>query len=67
MKIRSIVTNRIYEQEDMVYITNVRQIAKYLKHRATLYDLIEEGDRVVAAFSRKETQKLYEKWQAHEL
>lgn len=67
MRIRSQVTDRIYEQEEMIFITNPVQIAKYLKNNCTLYDLLECDDRLVGVFSRKETQALYEKWKAHEL
>lgn len=67
MRTRSIVTNRIYEQEGMVYIMNPLQIAKYLKYGCTLYDLFESNDKLVGVFSRKETQPLYEKWQVRAL
>lgn len=67
MKIRSVVTDRYYEQEEMVYITNTAQIAKYLKHGAVLYDLIEVDGKLTGAFSKKETKDLYAKWQRREL
>ena len=67
MRIRSIVTDRYYEQEEMVFITNTAQIAKYLKHGAVLYDLIEVDGKLTAAFSKKETKDLYTKWQRREL
>ena len=67
MRIRSVVTDRYYEQEEMVFITNTAQIAKYLKHGAVLYDLIEVDGKLTAALSKKETKDLYTKWQRREL
>lgn len=67
MRIRSLITDRIYEQEEMVFITNPVQIAKYLKCKCTLYDLLEYDDKLIGVFSRQETQPYYEKWRAHEL
>lgn len=67
MRIRSATTGRIYEQEDMIYISNPVQIAKYLKYKCTLYDLLEANDKLIGAFSREETQELYKKWRDHQL
>ena len=50
MRIRSVVTDRYYEQEEMVFITNTAQIAKYLKHGAVLYDLIEVDGKLIGAY-----------------
>lgn len=61
------VTDRIYEQEAMVYISNPTQIAKYMKHKCTLYDLLEIDDKLVGVFSKEETKPLYELWKVHEL
>ena len=67
VRIKSIVTDRYYEQEEMVFITNPTQIAKYLKSGAVMYDLLESNGSLVAAFSKKETKELYAKWQRREL
>lgn len=67
VRIRSNVTDRIYEPDLMVYVVNPVQTAKYLKHGAVLYDLLESGGNLVAVFSKKETGELYRLWQKHEL
>jgi len=67
MRTRSTVTDRVYEPDLMFYIVNPVQIARYLKHGATLYDLFESGDNLVAVFSKRETSELYKLWQRHEL
>lgn len=67
MRIKSMVTDRWYEQEGMVFITNTVQIAKYLKHGAVLYDLLENDDCLIGVFSKKETKELYSKWLRREL
>lgn len=67
MKIRSITTGRVYDPDLMVFIENPTQIAKYLKHGVTLYDLFDNDDNLVAAFSKRETSELYKLWQKHEL
>lgn len=67
MKTRSEFSSVIYDSDEMIYITNMKQAAKYIKHHATLYDVIECGGKVVFVFSKKETKSLYEAWNAHTL
>lgn len=67
MRTHSEVSGRTYESDEMIYITNMKQTAKYLKHHATLYDVLECGGKVVHVFSKKETKELYELWNAHKL
>lgn len=67
VRTHSKVTDRVYITDDMVYLVNPVQIAKYLKHGATLYDLLENDGKLVAVFSRRETRKLYEQWQNREI
>lgn len=67
MRTHSKVTDRIYVTGDMVYLTNPVQIAKYIKHGATVYDMLENNERLVVVFSRRETKKLYEQWQNKEI
>jgi len=70
---RSTVTDRRYEADDMVCITNPVQIAKYLMRGATMYDLLGVADSttgsamLVAMFSRRETRDLYKLWKEHQL
>lgn len=67
MRTYSKVTGRTYNTDDMVYLANPVQIAKYVKHGAILYDLLENDGKLVAVFSRRETKKLYEQWQNREI
>lgn len=67
MRIRSAITDRVYNPDSMVYLENPIQIAKYIKHGATLYDLLENNDVLVGVFSKKETSYLYKLWQEHKL
>lgn len=67
MRMRSTVTDRWYDPVEMVYLENPLQIARYMKHGATLYDLLENNDVLVAVFSRRQTSELYKLWQKHEL
>lgn len=53
MRMRSTVTDRWYDPVEMVYLENPLQIARYMKHGATLYDLLENNDVLVAVFSRR--------------
>ena len=67
MRIKSMVTDRYYEQERMVFISNVAQIAKYMKHGAVLYDLLTDNECLIGVFSKIETKELYAKWNRREL
>lgn len=67
MRTHSKVTDRTYVTGEMVYLTNPVQIAKYIKHGATVYDMLENNERLVVVFSRRETRKLYEQWQNKEI
>lgn len=67
MRIHSKVTDRVYQSDEMVYLVNPVQIAKYMNQGATLYDLLSIDDKLVGAFSRKETRMLYKRWQNREI
>lgn len=67
MRIHSNVTDRTYRTSEMVYLLNPIQIAKYVKHGATIYDVLENDGKLVVAFSRKETRHLYDQWQKREI
>lgn len=67
MRIHSNVTDRTYQTDEMVYLANPIQIAKYMDHGATLYDLLSVDSKLVGVFSRKETYKLYKQWQSREI
>lgn len=67
MQITSKVTGLCYSGEDMVYISNPLQTAKYMKHGATLYDVIQSQDKLIFIFSRSETRMLFDLWCRREL
>ena len=67
MQVMSIVTGRCFEENDMVYISNPVQIAKYLENGCVLYHLAAKDGRLTAAFSRTETKPCYDKWKEHTL
>ena len=49
MRTHSKVTDRIYNTDEMVYLTNPVQIAKYVKYGATVYDMLENNERLVVS------------------
>ena len=67
MRVHSTITDRFYIAEEMAYITNPTQIAKYIDAGAVLFDLIPHGDKLVGVFSKKESAVLYVKWQKREI
>ena len=67
LKVRSTITDRVYDPMEMVYLENPKQIARYIKHGATLYDLMESRDILIGVFSKRETLGLYDLWRKHEL
>ncbi|MBO5970918.1 MAG: hypothetical protein J6S14_20775 [Clostridia bacterium] len=67
MRTHSKVTDRVYSSDSMVYLVNPVQIAKYLEHGATIYDLLENDGQLIGVFSKKETRILYEKWKKREI
>lgn len=67
MRVNSKITNQEYFGERMVYLSNPVQVARYLKHGATLYDIFENKDKLVFVFNREETEELFTLWCRHEL
>lgn len=68
--------NKYYEPDNdkVVYIANMAQVAKYLKNGAQeylvdiLYDGVKKENTLVFVFQKTPLIKeLYHKWQAHEL
>ena len=59
---------------NVVYISNILQVAKYLKNGGSeflvdiLYDGVKREDTLVFVFLKTpEVQELYRRWQSHEL
>lgn len=68
--------NRYYDpnNENVIYISNILQVARYLKNGAQddlvdiLYDNVKKEDTLVFVFKRSpKIKELYRKWQNHEL
>ena len=68
--------NRYYEADNgsVVYVSNILQVARYLKNGAQedlvdiLYDGVKREDTLVFVFQKSpKIRELYRKWQAHEL
>lgn len=62
MKVRSIVTGRVYDNEEVVWISNIAQAAFYYSNDAIIYDINVQKDRLAIAFMRVETKPLYKRW-----
>lgn len=70
MRVRSRITNLIYEDTDCVGIVNPKQVYAYLSHvpQPMLYDIVcGYNERLVFMFDRKETEPLKKKWDNYEL
>lgn len=59
---------------NVIYLSNVLQVAKYLQNGASeflvdiLYDGVKKENTLVFVFLKTpEVQELYKKWQSHEL
>lgn len=66
--IKSKITGKEYEPKKCVFIKNVLQVSKYIKHNAELLDITVAYDgRLTFVFPQQETQELYKKWQNNEL
>ena len=66
--------NRTYDSDNAVYIVNMLQVARYMKHGAEeflvdiLCDKAKKEDTLVFVFEKSPLIKeLYRKWNAHEL
>lgn len=74
MKTYSKLLGRYYDNENVVYIVNMLQVARYMKNGAyeflvdILYDGVKREDTLVFVFEKTPLIKeLYRKWNAHEL
>ena len=74
MKIRSNLLGKYYDNENVVYLVNMLQVARYMKNGAhqylvdILYDGTKREDTLVFVFEKTPLIKdLYRKWNAHEL
>ena len=72
--VKSPITNREYDENNCVYVTNMLQVQKYLSYLGTKYllDILYAGtyrkDSLVFVFERcAETRKAKELWDKHEL
>ncbi len=74
MRTYSKLLNRYYDSENVVYIVNMLQCARYMKNGAhedlvdILYDGVKREDTLVFVFEKTpRVKELYQKWQAHKL
>lgn len=70
MRVKSRISNLVYEDTDCVCIVNPKQVYAYLSHvpQPTLYDLFcGYNERLVFVFNRDETELLKKKWDNYEL
>ena len=67
LQITSNVTGLTYRGEEMVFISNPLQTARYLKNNALLYDVLQNQDKLIFVFRKSETSELFDKWCKHEL
>lgn len=64
---KSIVTDRIYDPLEMIYISNPIQTSLYMEKGATLYDVLADNKTLTFVFSKNETYELYHQWKKREL
>lgn len=74
MNIYSRLLGRYYDSEKVVYLVNMLQVARYMKHGAEEYlvdilcDKAKKEDTLVFVFEKSPLIKeLYRKWNNHEL
>ena len=74
MKKFSQLLGKYYDQDNVVYLVNILQVARYMKNGAhqhlvdILYDGTKREDTLVFVFEKTPLIKeLYRKWNAHEL
>lgn len=74
MKVYSRLLNRYYNDDEVVYVANMLQCARYMKNGAAedlvdiLYDGVKREDTLVFVFQKTQRiRDLYKKWQNHEL
>lgn len=62
MRVRSIVTGRVYDNEEVIWISNIAQVAFYYTNNAIIYDVNVQKNRLAMAFMKDETRELYQEW-----
>lgn len=74
MRVYSRLLNKFYDSDNVVHITNILQVARYMKNGAhedlvdILYDGVRREDTLVFVFKKTPLIKeLYHKWNNHEL
>lgn len=74
MRTYSRLLNKYYDSNNVVYLVNMLQVARYMKNGAEeflvdiLCDKAKKADTLVFVFEKTpEIQELYRKWNNHEL
>lgn len=56
-----------YAEDQMVYISNPLQAARYIKYDAVVYDFFSDGYRITFVFSKEDHRRLFDRWCKKEL
>lgn len=67
MQHKSTLTGKVYEPSQCVYIYNMVQVARYMKHGVQPVDMFVSNDELCAVFTKNETYELYKAWLKREL
>lgn len=71
MEFYSEMNNNYYVAEEIVFIDNIVQAIRYIKHHAFPIDLIQsnegEVEKLTFVFKKEDTRELYKKWKNYEL
>ena len=68
LKVQSVVTGKYYNPTDCVFIVNPLQVYKYLENGSAPLDILAgEDNKLVFAYDKAKTHKLYELWCKREL
>lgn len=65
--VTSEVTGKTYVPEECVFVTNLKQVTKYLQNGASVVDLFTNDNSICFVFSKKDTYELYAAWKEHRL
>lgn len=67
MIIKSNVTYKEYNPDDVVWYKNMTQVASYLEHGAEIVDVDAQRGKLIVAFWREEHKRLKPLWDEHKL
>ncbi len=65
--VTSEVTGITYIPDECVFVTNLKQVAKYLQNGAKVVDLFTNDNNICFVFGKRDTYELYAAWREHKL